>query len=860
MAPSNSTPDHAPKRYRRWLRWVFGIFLLVWASDTAISLLIRNTRLRIILDERLETAFGRPVEVGRYSFSLWGGPSLRADSISVAEDPRFGFEYFLRAESLRIRLSWQGLLRGRLELGTVSLTRPSLNLVRAADGDWNIEAWLPRPAGGAAKAGAVPAGLGVTQRLRRIEVDSGRVNFKRGTIKLPFAFESVNGFLEQDSPGSWRADLETQPARAAAIVQQAGILRVQGHLGGTSSRLRPANLELTWHQASLSDVMRLTRGYDYGVRGDLDMVILARTEGPPWDLRGRVELRRIHRWDVPGRTDNPSLNLQAAGEWWPEQSRIELAQAVLETLRSNVHASGILDWSGSPVKAGDSSATLVQVLSSGIQSADLLSWIRAFHQGVAEEVAVRGGVGMDVRLTGWPPRIERGAVASDGLELTDDRLPGKASLGRTVIECTQDRWHLGPAILSIGSSQGALRLEASAEKRPDWKTTFQVSGQLANVKDVFNIAGILGWSLPAGWRLSGPAKLDLGWQGAPVPALAQPLGIIEVNTFSLLTPFLNSPVSQMKGRIELKPGEGRIALASAQAFGAHWDGTLESGGRMDEWRFALKADHLRAADLDRWLNPQRREGLLERIFPFLSSSSTPVPVPAWLRARGQLEIEQFTVAPLELHRLRADSAIDGRRIELSNASADFYGGKIEGGLRAELSSAPAYNVQAKFTRVNLGTLAATNASLEDKFSGTASGEASFEAKGTGRNELVQSLQCRGEGEARKVEVRGLDLDASLRGAIPRSGTSGFGRVEAAFTCAAGEIQFSNLYLSGSDAEYEASGSIDFSRNLDWSVRVLPAALGSKDGRFVDASDQEFRLTGPLFSPIITRIEKASVRR
>ena len=51
----------------------------------------------------------------------------------------------MRAESVTVRLRWQSLLRGHMELGTVSLTRPSLNLVRNAAGDWNLAEWPPRP-------------------------------------------------------------------------------------------------------------------------------------------------------------------------------------------------------------------------------------------------------------------------------------------------------------------------------------------------------------------------------------------------------------------------------------------------------------------------------------------------------------------------------------------------------------------------------------------------------------------------------------------------------------------------------------------------------------------------------------------
>src|ERR1700733_1037784 len=112
----------------RTLKWIFLLIVLSWIAAECASLAIQHTRLRRELTARIEASFGRPVEVGSYDFSFWGGPTLEAQSVTVAEDPRFGPEYFLRAESMTVGLRWQSLLRGRIDLGTLSLIRPSLNL------------------------------------------------------------------------------------------------------------------------------------------------------------------------------------------------------------------------------------------------------------------------------------------------------------------------------------------------------------------------------------------------------------------------------------------------------------------------------------------------------------------------------------------------------------------------------------------------------------------------------------------------------------------------------------------------------------------------------------------------------------
>ncbi|MGH9864447.1 MAG: AsmA family protein, partial [Candidatus Acidiferrales bacterium] len=358
------------------------------ALDYGLSLFLQYGWLHHALTRRLEAAFGRPVEVTHYSFSLLAGPRLEADRISVAEDPRFGDEYFLRADQLAIGLRWSALLRGRIEFGPLSLTRPSLNLVRLPDGEWNLESWLPRPRGNLPTA---PAPGRASLRLQRIDLSSGRVNFKQGAGKLPFAFANVEGSVEQIEPGSWRIDLQAQPFRAGVVVQQASVLSLTGLVGGTSSRLRPASFELNWADASLSDVLRLLRGNDYGVRGLFSLQLTAKTIGYDWNFSSRAQFRRLHRWDLPLRSDDPAANLNIEARWAPDESRFELTQAVLEAPRSSIHATGAMNWTVAPdaMQAAVKNAQL-EIVSSGVAMTDALTWYRAFHLGVPEQVALNG--------------------------------------------------------------------------------------------------------------------------------------------------------------------------------------------------------------------------------------------------------------------------------------------------------------------------------------------------------------------------------------------------------------------------------------------------------------------------------------
>ncbi len=214
-------------RLRKWWRPAALVVAIVIVSQVGVSLLVRTHRVHAYLVRHLERAFGRPVEVARFSVLLLPRPSLSAEEITVGEDPAFGNEYFLRAEHLSAGLRWMGFLRGRFEFGTLSLSRPSLNLVRNQEGRWNLERWLP-PAkinvpGGLPAVYNVARALGTpANHLTRIDIDDGRVNFKIIDEKLPFALTSVAGVVEQVAPGRWQLQLEAAPWRSGVALQTRG--------------------------------------------------------------------------------------------------------------------------------------------------------------------------------------------------------------------------------------------------------------------------------------------------------------------------------------------------------------------------------------------------------------------------------------------------------------------------------------------------------------------------------------------------------------------------------------------------------------------------------------------------------------
>ena len=864
---------------RPWRRWVLLPLVALLVASFGLSLALDDGWARRSLLTRLAAGFGRPVEVGRLGFSLLSGLRLEARSVTVADDPQFGHEYFLRAERLTASVRWSALIHGRFEFDTVSLTRPSLNLVRLADGRWNIESWLPPPqlspppAPRAAGFSAVPrAAGGVPARISRIEVDRGRINFKRDSLKLPLALVAVSGHLDQNGAGRWNIDLEADPMRAPAALQQAGTLRLRGVVGGVSARLRPAAFSLTWEQASLADLTRLLHGRDYGVRGTLDAELSATLEDIPpgsavlsdWEIEGTIRLQGVHGWALAGRSEDPGARVTFQAQWSGGKPHLVISRCLVEAPQSRLEAAMDLDWS-------QGFRPVLQVTSSRVALADLLAWRRALFSGIADDLIVEGVLDAQATLSGWPLRVERLALSSTGAEIRSAGLPGPIRLGSVVTRWANDSLLLRPVPVDLPAaradppSAGTLRLQGSfgplgvINALPDARYRVTVSGSTRRAQDLLAVARAWGWSTSSGWNAEGPVSLQLAWTGTLRTGTPAANGTIEARDLLLTTALLNQPLLVSSARVELRSGRRRVNLAAVQAVGTNWTGSLLAPADAGPWNFDLSADRLDAADLNEWLAPAARPNLLLRMLPFAAAAPGDAPARAdalgRLDARGRLRIGELLLSPLGIEKvetLDAEAAVQGPSIALRGARAGLYGGQLTGNFEARISAEPAYSFDGQFLRVNLRELAAA-ASLPGSGAGSASGELKLTAHGLDRAALAASLQGQGQLRVRDVALSQIEWVSptvvNAAGLEPGPGSRRYS-ITTHFQVGDGRVLLDPFLLDRPGEQVEITGSVDFARRLDLRARSLSHPVAAASGG-LDGESSVWTVGGTLDAPLIT---------
>lgn len=191
--------------------------------------LVNVNRFQRRIASSISRSVGRPVHLDSVSMTLLPLPGFTLENFVVSEDPQFGSEPVMRADEVKATLRVSSLWRGKLEFSTISLTAPSVNLVRNAAGRWNLETILLQ----ASQIDAAPTQqkrAGSTPRFPYIEATDARVNVKLGDEKTPFSLTGAEFALWLPDPQEWRLRLKAKPARTDTDASDTGELRVEATL------------------------------------------------------------------------------------------------------------------------------------------------------------------------------------------------------------------------------------------------------------------------------------------------------------------------------------------------------------------------------------------------------------------------------------------------------------------------------------------------------------------------------------------------------------------------------------------------------------------------------------------------------
>lgn len=263
-----NTQEHAtPNRKIRRRVILGGLVVLILAALILTPPYVNVNRYRRRITTTMSQSLGRPVHLDNVTLHLLPVPGLTLSNLVVSEDPAFGYEPIIRANTVEATLRASSLWRRHVEFSTIRFIDPSVNLVRNAQGKWNLEDVLMQ-ASHVETAPTAQRTAGPAPRFPYIEATGARMNIKLGNEKMPFSLTETQFALWLPSPQLWRVRMRGKPTRTDSNVSQTGEMALEGSLQRAPKMADvPLDLRATWNGAPLGEASHLLTGNDAGWRG-----------------------------------------------------------------------------------------------------------------------------------------------------------------------------------------------------------------------------------------------------------------------------------------------------------------------------------------------------------------------------------------------------------------------------------------------------------------------------------------------------------------------------------------------------------------------------------------------------------------
>jgi hypothetical protein len=816
------------------------------------------SRLKARIAASISAGLARPVEVGSVHLRLLPRPGFDLENLVVYDDPAFGQEPMLRAPEVTADLRLMSLVRGRLEIARLDLTDPSLNLVHGDNGRWNLEALLqhassvPLAPTAKAKSEARPA-------FPYIQVNSGRINFKVGQEKKPYALTNADFALWQDSENAWGVRLKAEPFRSDLSLNDTGILRVNGtwqraaSLGDT-----PLQFSVEWDRPQLGQLTKFLSGEDKGWRGAVQLDVAV--SGTPASLRvsSDASVRDFRRYDIAG---GKALALAAHcdGRYSSVDHKVHEVSCLLPV------GDGQLTLKGDVGMPASHSYDLV-MNAEGLPASAVVALAQRAKRNLPEDLEAAGKVraSFAMRRNGTtdeaPTFSGNGEIAS--LHLNSPSTKAELDVASIPLKFTAD----GSAEMMSAGNVRARKRGGGGERQlqfgpfplangraagPTARGWLGVSGYgiglvgEAEVARMLRVAKLFG--LPAlSVTADGEAKVDLqiagtwrGWMagtpsGVNTFSVPQVTGTVKLHGVRAEVHGVDEAIEISSANLELLNDKVQVTKLSANAAHAQWTGSLELPRGCGTpgacaITFDLATNQLSLGEVAQWLSPQptpRPWYRLSSSSPSASDASGPKFFTS-LHAEGRIKVNHLllrgasadgaTASRVAADHVSADLSLNTGKLRLSDLRGDLLGGKHRGEWQGDFSvRPPVYQGNGTLAGVALRQLA--SAMHDEWIAGTAGGTYQITASGATATAFWNSADGTLQFDVRDGMLPHLRLEID---GDPLT----IDRLQGHAHLQAGKIEIKDGALNSTGGRFQLTGTASFSEELDLKLESKPDADG-----------------------------------
>jgi AsmA protein len=396
----------------------------------AVPLFINVDSFRPDLEKKISAALNRQVHIGKLDASLLSGGATASD-ITIADDPAFNKDPFLKAASVKVGVQLMPLIFSKqLKVTSLTIQKPDITLLKNAAGKWNYSTLGSSPRNGSSepskttpqpsKPNPTPEPSGKSSpdvSVDKFEIADGtvRVGHSSGhSAGKESIYQNVNLVAHNLSATS------AMPFTLSAGLPAGGTLNLEGQAGPlnpTDSAKSPLDAKITLKHADLA-----ATGFvdpSSGVGGILDFDGQLKSDG--------------HKLHSEGKAKAADLRVIKGGQPAKEPVALDYkSDYALDsdtgTINANLHTGNSLTNASGTVNAkGEDTLANLKIVGKNMAVNDVEGLLPAFGVVLPAGASLQGGnINMDLNATGPLDRLViDGPLKIEGTHLSGYNLGSK---------------------------------------------------------------------------------------------------------------------------------------------------------------------------------------------------------------------------------------------------------------------------------------------------------------------------------------------------------------------------------------------------------------------------------------------------
>ena len=876
------------------------LIVIVVGAFLALPHIVDVNQYRGQIQTELQQRLNRPVQLGELSLGVFP-LRVQANNVIIGDDESYRSAVpFAQVAQLDLSIKLLPLLTKSVEVDSLELKRPRIELIRNAQGVWNFSTVASAPAAPSAPPANAPAKppQPATPTPAQQPTSEGGGGFTLGALKI------TDGQI---------AVTDNQKHQQRAVYDHIDVT-LKDYAPG-----KPFSVDLTAHLPGNGSQTISIKG-DGGPMNNADL-----TNTP---FKGTVKLEQVSLWSaqkflnssalagtdavISGSTDvnNAGGNMSASGS-------LKLEDAVVRGVKVGYPISADFDISDNlntdiiqirkcALKLGSTPLSVngtvnshpatsivdVNVSTSNASIQDAARLAAAFGVAFSPNATIAGQITANVHAQGPTSNMAfNGNVSARNLEMTGKQIPQPVRVPSIDLTMTPQQIQSNNFTATSGSTSLAVQmlLTQYASVSPNVDATVKtINGKL---NELLGIAQAYGISAAEGMTGSGNITLDVHATGPIKNTDAMKFdGSGALQNASLKMPSLTQPLNVRNANLQFTQNSMNITNLAASLGSTNASGSLSVANfQAPHLTFALTADKLNATELEQITSgstPQKapakeRADATWSLVP--TADAAPAAQPGFLQTatgNGTIAVGTIVYEQTVLTNVHSNVSLNHGIIQLNPLTSQVYGGQQSGSITVDTRPNPmTYAVNAKLTGVDANKMLSATSSVKDTVYGTLGANTNVTFSTPASGDVAQTLNGTMTMTLANGKIMKLDLPGELSkigkfGGVSPKGYTAISQMSGTYDIHDGVAQTNDTKAALDIGNMSAEGSINLvSQALNMHVTAvlnkgfsqsvggtgvggyLNTALANKNGELVIPVLITGSMNHPVVAPDVQQIAK-----